>query len=148
MSFSFLIVLPKLMRSGVAPAAIASSISVSEAVSNAGAEPREQIENLRRRVRLDGVEDARVGQRAREAEIVLAHDVEIDDEPRAILAIAGEELLDAVSHERHPPSARKASPRLANEGFAGDATFSPARWRRDAKSLTRRRDRPPTPATT
>ena len=46
------------------------------------------------------------------------------------------------------PQARGASPRLANEGFAGDATFSPARWRRDAKSLTRRRDRPPTPATT
>jgi hypothetical protein len=33
MSFSFLIVLPKLMRSGVAPAASACSISVSEAVS-------------------------------------------------------------------------------------------------------------------
>jgi hypothetical protein len=33
MSFSFLIVLPKLMRSGVAPASSACSISVIEAVS-------------------------------------------------------------------------------------------------------------------
>ena len=109
MSFSFLIVLPKLMRSGVAPAAIACSISVSEAASKQEPSRREEIENLRSRVRLDGVEHARVGQRAREAEIVLPHDVEIDDEPRAVLAIAGEELLDAVSHERHPPSARSLS---------------------------------------
>jgi hypothetical protein len=30
---------------------------------------------------------------------------------------------------------------VANEGFAGDATLRPARWRRDAQSLTRRRGR-------
>ena len=74
-----------------------------------GTEPGEQIENLRGRIRLDGVEHARVGQRLGEAQIVLAHDVEIDDEPRAVPAIEGEELPDAVSHERHPPSARSYS---------------------------------------
>ena len=64
----------------------------------ARAEPGEEIENLRRRIRLDGVEHARVGQRAGEVQIVFAHDVEIDDEPRPVLAVAGEELLDAISH--------------------------------------------------
>ena len=88
----------------------------------ARAEPSKQIENLGRRIRLDGVEHARVGQGAGEAQIILAHDVEIDDEAGPIFVVAREELLDAVSHERHPPSARMA-PRLANEGFAGDATL-------------------------
>ena len=111
MSFSFLIVLPKLMRSGVAPAASACSISPTEAVSKHEPSPREQIENLGRRIRLDRVEHARVGQRAGEAQIILAHDVEIDDEAGPIFAVAGEEVLDAVRHERHPPSARMA-PRL------------------------------------
>jgi hypothetical protein len=46
------------------------------------------------------------------------------------------------------PQVRECAPRLANEGFAGDATFGPARWRRGAKSLTRRRDRSPNSATT
>ena len=77
----------------------------------ARAEARQQIENLGRRIGLDGVEHARVGQRAGEAEIVLAHDVEIDDEARPVFAVAGEEVPDAVSHERHPPSARTI-PRL------------------------------------
>ena len=76
----------------------------------ARAEIGEQAQDLRRRIRLHRVEDARVGQRAGEAEIVLAHDVEIDDEARSVLAVAGEELLDAVRHERHPPRARCSAP--------------------------------------
>ena len=84
MSFSFLIVLPKLMRSGVAPAASACSISATEAVSKHEPSAREQIENLGRRIGLDRVEHARVRQRAGEAQIILAHDVEIDDETRAV----------------------------------------------------------------
>ena len=46
----------------------------------AGAEAGKQRQHLRRRVRLHGVEHARVGQRLGEAAIVFAHDVEIDDE--------------------------------------------------------------------
>ena len=74
----------------------------------AGAELNKQIENLGSGIRLDGVEHARVGQRAGEAQIVLAHDVEIDDQAGSIFAVTSEKLLDAVSHERHPPSARWA----------------------------------------
>ena len=111
MSFSFLIVLPKLMRSGVAPAARACSISVTRGGVEARAQARKQTQNLRRRIGLDGVEHARVRQGAGEAEIVLAHDLEIDDESRPIFAVGREKLPDAVRHERHPPSTRIA-PRL------------------------------------
>ncbi len=68
----------------------------------AGAETCEQAQDFRRGIGLDGVEDARVRQRLGEAEIVFAHDVEIDDEARAVLAIAGEELLDAIRHSGIP----------------------------------------------
>ena len=111
MSFSFLIVLPKLMRSGGRAGGQRLLDLVHRGGVEAGPKPGKQIENLRRRIGLHGVEHSGVGQRARETQIVLAHDVEIDDEAGAICAVAGEKLLDAVSHERHPPSARKA-PRL------------------------------------
>ena len=51
------------------------------------------------------------------AERFRAHDVEVDHQSWAVFMVAGEKLLDAVSHERHPPRARM-TPRLANEGFA------------------------------
>ena len=46
----------------------------------ARAEPGEQRQHLRRRVRLDGVEDAGVRQRVGEGLVVVAHDLEVDDE--------------------------------------------------------------------
>ena len=57
--------------------------------------------------------------------------LKLQDQPFRVLAlllehsgdvVTREELFDAVSHERHPPRARMA-PRLANEGFVGDATL-------------------------
>ncbi len=88
----------------------------------ARAEPREQIENLGRRIRLDGVEHARVRQGAGEAQIILAHDVEIDDEAGPIFVVAREELFDAVSHERLPQE-RGWLRAWKHEGIAGDATL-------------------------
>ena len=67
MSRSFLMVLPKEMRSAVAPAASTSSISTTEARVEAGAELGQELEHLRRRIGLHGVEHARVGQRTGEA---------------------------------------------------------------------------------
>src|SRR5208282_2653788 len=75
----------------------------------ARAEIGEKAENLRRRVRLHRVEDARVGQGRGEGEIVVAHDVEVDDEARSVLAVAGEELLDAVRHSGIPQERGEAS---------------------------------------
>ena len=89
MSFSFLIVLPKLMRSGRRAGGQRQFDLGHRGGVEAGAQPRKQIEDLRRRIRLDGVEHARVGQRVGEAQIVLAHDVEIDDEARAVFVGCG-----------------------------------------------------------
>ncbi len=91
MSRSFLIVLPKLMRSGVAPAASACSISARLAQSKHEPSRAEQVENLGRRIGLDGVEHPRVRQRLGEIDIVLAHDVEIDDQARAVFGVAEQE---------------------------------------------------------
>ena len=49
----------------------------------AGAELGQQRQHLRRRVGLHGVEHAGVGQRLGEGIVVVAHDVEVDDEARA-----------------------------------------------------------------
>ena len=51
----------------------------------AGAEPGEQRQHLRRRVRLHGVEHPRVRQRLGEGPVVVAHDVEVDDEAGPVL---------------------------------------------------------------
>ena len=58
----------------------------------AGAERGQQRQHLRRRVRLHGVEHARVGQRLREGQVVLAHDVEVDDKARAFVAAVSRRL--------------------------------------------------------
>ena len=72
----------------------------------AGAERGEQRQHLRRRVRLHGVEHARVGQRLGEGLVVVAHDVEIDDEAGAVVAAVAEEFADARSHGVSPQGSR------------------------------------------
>ena len=116
MSRSFLIVLPKLMRSGVAPAASDMLDLDDRSRVEARAERREQREHLRRGIGLHGVEDARVGQRLGEGEIILAHDVEIDDEARADVAAfktaRAQEFLDTIGHRGIPHEGRgQAAPR-------------------------------------
>ena len=59
----------------------------------AGAEPGQQRQHLRRRVRLDGVEHPGVRQRLGEVLVVGAHDVEVDDEARAFVCAAFAALL-------------------------------------------------------
>ena len=54
----------------------------------AGAELGQQRQHLRRRVGLDGVEHAGVGQGLGEGGVVVAHDVEVDDEDRAFVVAA------------------------------------------------------------
>ena len=55
----------------------------------AGAELGQQGQHLRRRVRLHGVEHARVRQRLGEGVVVVAHDVKVDDEAWAfVVALA------------------------------------------------------------
>ena len=64
----------------------------------ARAELGQQLEDLGRRVGLHGVEDARVGQRLGEGLIVLAHDVEVDDEAGPFVVAVLEEFADACGH--------------------------------------------------
>ena len=68
----------------------------------AGAQPREQRQHFRRRVGLHGVEYARVGQRLGEVEVVLADDVEIDDEARPVVLTVTQKIADARGHGRSP----------------------------------------------
>ena len=102
MSRSFLIVLPKLMRSGVAPAASACSISTTDAVSKHEPSRASRSRISGAGIGLDRVEHAGVRQRPGEAVVIVAHDVEVDDQARPVLAIAGEKILDAISHSGIP----------------------------------------------
>ena len=68
----------------------------------AGAEPGQQRQHLRRRVGLHGVEHARVGQRLGEAEVVLADDIEVDDEAGPVVVTITQEIADARGHGRSP----------------------------------------------
>ena len=102
MSRSFLIVLPKEMRSGVAPASSASSISTTEAVSKHEPSSARSLSTCRLRIRLHGVEHARVGERPGELGVVVAHDVEVDDHAGAVLASVAQEFTDALRHGALP----------------------------------------------
>ena len=88
----------------------------------AGAEPDQKLQQLRRRVRLDGVEHPAVRQCLGKGGIVVAHDVEIDDEAGAIveplIAAAAQEFADALGHWRAPSSRFK--------GPSGKAPSGPA----------------------
>ena len=67
-----------------------------------GAQPGEQRQHLGRRVCLDGVEHARVWQRLGKAEVVLADDIEVDDEAGAVVDTVAQEIADARVHWRSP----------------------------------------------
>ena len=100
----------------------------------ARAERGEEREHFRRRIGFHGIEDARIRQRLGEADIVFAHDVEIDDEARSVVApvasALGEEIENTVGH--CGPLARRTAPRsLSVNGHA--APFARARWRRDER---------------
>ncbi len=71
----------------------------------AGPEPGQEVEHLRIRVRLHGIEHARVGQRLGESGVVVAHDVEVDHEARAVFAASAEEVEDTIGHGGIPSGA-------------------------------------------
>ena len=89
-----------------------------------GAELGEQREDFGRRVRLHRVVDAAVGHRALETQVVLPHDVEVDDEARAFRARIAQEIDDTVGHRINPNTKGQASTRRSR----------PARWRRWTRS--------------
>ena len=83
---------------------------------------REEREHLRRRVRLDGVEHLRVRQRLGEGEIVLSHDLKVDDQAGAVVGPRMQELADARSHGALPTAQGAAKP-----PDDADRSSSPAR---------------------
>ena len=68
----------------------------------AGAEPGQQRQHLRRRVRLHGIEHPAVRHRLGEGLIVVAHDVEIDDQARPVVTAIAQKITDALSHGALP----------------------------------------------
>ena len=64
----------------------------------AGAEPRQQIEDLGSRVGLHGIEHPRVGERLGEGGVVVAHDVEVEHHAGAVFGAAAKEVDDTVGH--------------------------------------------------
>ncbi len=70
-----------------------------------GAEAFEQAQDFRRRVGLDGIEDAAVRQRPGEGAVIVADDVEIDDEAGGSGTSGGEEFMDAGGRHGGIPSA-------------------------------------------
>ena len=66
----------------------------------AGAELGQELEDLRRRIGLHGVEDLAVGQRLGEGSVVLADDVEVDHEAGPFIVAVLEEFADACGHRR------------------------------------------------
>ena len=90
----------------------------------AGAERGEELENFRRRIGLHGVEHARVRQRLGEGQIVVADDVEIDDEARTIITAVAQKLADALGHGALPSYSSRGGPTAHC-----DAGFEPCRQR-------------------
>ena len=89
-----------------------------------GAEPSEEPENFRRRIGLHGVEHTRVRQRLGEGQIVVANDVEIDDEARTIITAVAQKLADALGHGALPSYSSRGGPTAHC-----DAGFEPCRQR-------------------
>ena len=69
------------------------------------AELGEELQHGRIGVRLDRIEDAAVGERLRKRRIVLAHDIEVDDEAGALGASESKKVADTVSHSQGTPQA-------------------------------------------
>jgi hypothetical protein len=105
------------------------------------AEPDQQIEDRRIGIGLDGVEYARVRQRLGEPVIILAHDVEIDDQARSVLAMVRQEIHDAIRHSGIPR--RMDFSTLGKVKGSMAIRLPDARWRRVPSALTRHRDRSP-----
>ncbi len=72
----------------------------------ARAEIGEQLQDRRLRIGLHGIEHARVRQRLGESQIILADDVEIDDEAGSLVAALLQEFADACGHLRISPRHR------------------------------------------
>ena len=64
---------------------------------------RQQLEDFRRRIGLDGVEHLGVRQRLGEGEIVLADDVEVDHEAGSFVVALLEKFADACGHRDRAP---------------------------------------------
>ena len=97
----------------------------------AGAEPGQKRQHLRRRICLHRVEHARVGQSLREGIVVVPHHVEVDHEAslgvEPAFAAVAQELTDARGHGALPHTARGRRIAPVNAGFR---PLRGARWMR------------------
>ena len=106
----------------------------------AGAKRRQQAQQLGRRIRLHGVENPAVRQGLGEGLVVLAHDIEIDDEAWPVVAAVAQEFADARGHWRSPHPrfnerrAAQVEVQAANRpASAGEKTSRWRAWRHDRR---------------
>ena len=69
----------------------------------AAAEPGQELEDLRRRIGLDGVEHLAVRQRLGEVQVILAHDIEVENEAGSVFGAMLEKFADACGHFEPAP---------------------------------------------
>ena len=103
------------MRSGVAPAASADLGLADRGDVEAGAELGQELEDFRRRVGLDGVEDLGVRQRLGEGQVVLAHDVEVEHQAGSFVVAVLQEFANACGHLDLAPLIRLAAQAASGE---------------------------------
>ena len=75
----------------------------------AGAQLDQELQDLRRRVGLDGVVDFAVGQRLGEGIVVVADDIEVDHEAGSFIGAALEKFANACGHLDLAPLIRSAA---------------------------------------
>ncbi len=67
-----------------------------------GAEARQPLDQLGRRVGLDGIEDAGDRQRLGQLAVIVLDAVEVDDQARGVGVLVGEESEDTLGHGKSP----------------------------------------------
>ena len=71
----------------------------------------ENLQDLGRGIGLHGIEHARVRKRLRERGVVLAHDIEIEDEARPVVHAVLQKLANALGHRSVSPAFVRGPPR-------------------------------------
>ncbi len=96
----------------------------------AAAESGQQLENFRRRIRLDRVEHLSVRQRLGEVLIVVTDHVEIDDQAGSVIGAVLEEFADTCGHRHIAPLSGRRRSRRSEPPATGGVPHARNRLRR------------------
>src|SRR5205807_8163182 len=91
----------------------------------AGPKARQQFEHPWIGIGLHGVEYASVGQRLGEGRIIVAHDIEVEDQARPLLAPVAEEFQNTIGHRGIPSKGADLRAETNKLWVNGDAAWAP-----------------------